>query len=58
MERGYDFEESQSSKYNQVKYILFFRYFTSFLEEDNLYIIMEFADGGDLYSVSYINLVD
>jgi NIMA (never in mitosis gene a)-related kinase len=27
------------------------RYYISFLEEDNLYIVMEYAEGGDLYSV-------
>ncbi len=31
------------------------KYYTSFLEEDNLYIIMEYAEGGDLYSVIYNN---
>jgi NIMA (never in mitosis gene a)-related kinase len=32
------------------------KYYTSFLEEDNLYIVMEYAEGGDLYSVKLPNL--
>jgi serine/threonine protein kinase len=31
------------------------KYHTSFLEEDNLYIVMEYAEGGDLYSVFIVN---
>lgn len=27
------------------------KYYTSFLENDSLHIVMEFAEGGDLYSV-------
>ena len=30
------------------------KYYTSFLEDDNLYIVMEYAEGGDLYSVTFI----
>ncbi len=30
------------------------RYHTSFIEEESLYILMEYAAGGDLYSVSYM----
>ena len=32
------------------------KYHTSFLEEDCLYIVMEYAEGGYLYSVSIINI--
>ena len=32
------------------------RYYTSFIEEESLYILMEYAAGGDLYSVLYLML--
>lgn len=38
----------------KVKHANIIRYFTSFVDEENLYIIMEYAEGGDLAVVFYI----
>lgn len=32
------------------------KYYSSFLENENLHIVMEYAEGGDLYSVSHFKL--
>ena len=33
------------------------KYHTSFLENDHLYILMEYANRGDLYKVSYHSIL-
>ena len=33
------------------KAYLYYRYYNSFMEEENLYIIMEYAEKGDLYKL-------
>lgn len=34
------------------------KYYSSFLENENLHIVMEYAEGGDLYSVSKFELYE
>ena len=36
----------------KVRHPNIIRYYNSFIEEDSLYIVMEFAEGGDLHMVS------
>ena len=33
------------------------RYFHSFVEADNFYMVMEYAEGGDMYNVRTISLL-
>lgn len=40
----------------KVRHPNIIKYYTSFVEENHLYIIMEYAEGGDLYAVIYFQL--
>ena len=33
------------------------RYYHSFMEADNFYMVMEYAEGGDMYSVSEVSIL-
>jgi NIMA (never in mitosis gene a)-related kinase len=50
-QQHYALKEAQILK--RVQHPCIIRYYNSFAEDENLYIIMEFAEGGDLHAVSF-----
>ena len=45
----------EASILKNLNHVNIIKYYTSFLENESLHIVMEYAEGGDLYSVSPFN---